>query len=97
MMSIIVAELTRRIADSLILPFNLNTYAQALQEEYDSFERKYISDLDKLNITLESLKYSVRNFTHVAESFHKRLDLADKTKLDIKNRLPLNIILLKFL
>ena len=80
MMSIITAELARRIADSLILPFNLNTYAQALKEEYDSFELNYKSDLDKLNINLESLSYAVKNFTLVAANFHKRLDLADKTK-----------------
>ncbi len=80
MMSIISSELLRRMADSLILPFNLNAYAQALQEEYDYFEGQYKRDLDALSINLESLKYAVKNFTLAAENFHKRLNLADKTK-----------------
>ena len=80
MISIINGELLRRMSDSLILPFNLNTYAKELKKEYESFELEYKKDLDNLRISLVELKSSISNFTHVAENFHKRLDLIDRNK-----------------
>ena len=79
-MTIIALELTRRIADSLILPFNIKTYAKELQKEFDTFKLTYNQDLINLGINLDSLGYSISNFTLAAKNFHDRLDLADKTK-----------------
>ena len=83
MIGIINAELLRRMADSLILPFNLNTYAKEIQKEYDLFEAEYKNDLDALNISLLRLKSSISNFTRVAADFHKRLESIDKTKIHL--------------
>ena len=80
MIGIINGELLRRMSDSLILPFNLNTYANELRKEYASFERDYKSDLDRLKISLSALDASISNFTRTAENFHNRLSSIDKTK-----------------
>ena len=80
MIGIISGELLRRMSDSLILPFNLNTYAKELQKEFDAFELAYKSDLDRLNIGLSDLRASIGNFTKAAQDFHQRLKSVDKNK-----------------
>lgn len=80
MIGIISGELLRRMSDSLILPFNLNTYAKELRKEYDAFESEYKSDLHSLNISLLELRASVDNFTKTARDFHERLSMVNKNK-----------------
>ena len=79
-MTIIASELTRRMSDSLILPFNINTYAEELQKEFDYFKANYNSLLSSLSIGLDELSYSIKNFTLASQNFHKRLSQSDKTK-----------------
>ena len=80
MIGIISGELLRRMSDSLILPFNLYTYARELEKEYNAFEVDYKIDLDTLNISLIELKASISNFTNTAKVFHERLEKVDKNK-----------------
>lgn len=81
MSGIISAEILRTLSDSLILPFNLVTYANEVKKEYDLFEKAY-SDLleNELNITLKYFNESVENLILASKSFHQRLNDADKTK-----------------
>ena len=73
------AESVRRLANSLILPFNVTRYATVLQAEFIDFQNEYQDVLDSLNIKLDHLKHSLDSFKDVAEKFHERLAQSDKT------------------
>ena len=81
-MTIVASELARRMADSLILPFNINTYASELKKEMEYFLEDNESLLNELNINLDYLIKSINDFALEADSFHKRLSQADKTKYE---------------
>ena len=81
MSGVIAAEMIRRLSDSLVLPFNLVTYAYEVEKEYNSFEKTHLDLLkNELNITLEYFKEAVQNLILAAKEFHKRLNETDKTK-----------------
>ena len=81
MSGIISAEIIRTISDSLILPFNVKTYANELIREYKAFEEKNKDFMEnELKIKLDYFRSSIYNLSSAAESFHKRLSAVDKTK-----------------
>lgn len=80
MITAIVGELTRRISEALVLPFNCITYAEEIEKELASFEETYAADFAEYGIDFNPLRWATRNFTRVATEFHKRLDSIDKSK-----------------
>ena len=83
MIGIISAELLRKVSDTLILPYNFNTYAKQLMIEYEAFEADNKKDLDSLGIKYDDIKHAINNFTLAASNFHKRLNSIDKTKFEL--------------
>lgn len=83
MIGIISAELLRKVSDTLILPYNFNTYAKQLMIEYEAFEDENKKDLDRLGIKYDDIKHAINNFTLAASNFHKRLNSIDKTKFEL--------------
>lgn len=79
-MTVVVGELARRLTDSLILPFNSETYSFEIQKEFNKFEKENIFELNCLNITLDQFRASVTNFTYETKKFHAKLNKIDKTK-----------------
>ena len=81
MSGIIAAEIIRKISDSLILPFNVKTYANELVREYKDFEEKHKNLLEnELKITLDYFRSSIYNLSAAAEDFHKRLSNVDQSQ-----------------
>lgn len=80
LITVIVGELTRRISEALILPFNCATYAEELEKEFLDFENTYKSDFAAYKIDFDPLRWAISNFSRVAIDFHKRLSLLDKSK-----------------
>lgn len=79
-MTAIVGELTRRLTEAAVLPFNCVSYGRELENELAKFEKKYASDFAEYFIDFNPLRWTIRNFTRVANDFHKRLDSLDKSK-----------------
>lgn len=75
---IFTAEVLHELSTALVLPFNVVTYANELQNEYAKFRNKFEATLDKLNISLSYLKSSLDKFTQVANEFKSRLDCVDR-------------------
>lgn len=80
LMTAVVGELARRLSESPLLPFNCVSYARELENELGKFEKKYASDFAEYAIDFSPLRWSIKNFTRVANDFHKRLDSLDKSK-----------------
>lgn len=79
-MTIVVGELTRRLADSLILPFNCVTYANEIRREFEDFSRENNLFLNELNISLETFEFAIKNFSLATVKFHSKLNDLDNTK-----------------
>lgn len=79
-MTIVVGELIRRLAEQLILPFNCNTYAKSLTNEFNDFVKKYKTDFDAFQIDLNPLTWAISNFSRNANYFHMRLNSLDTSK-----------------
>jgi N-acetylated-alpha-linked acidic dipeptidase len=77
---LISGELIRRLADSLILPFNCSRYASVLKEEYQIFKNQYESDFKSLNIELKHVENAIDNFAIQSRKFHERLNKIDMKK-----------------
>lgn len=80
-MTTIIGEMTRRVSEALILPFDCVTYAKSIENEFKGFINNYKADLDDFQIDLMPLKLAISNFTRNAQDFHSRLNSLDKTKL----------------
>ena len=76
----VVAELARRLSDSLILPFNCINYATDMKKMLDDLKIKYGTVLDQQKISLTDLEAVINNFGKAAASFHSRLEKIDKTQ-----------------
>lgn len=70
------AELARRLADSILIPFNVSTYAQTIDSQVRSLEQRYGSLLRRNRIDLEPLHQAVQNFTQASADFE---DLVSRT------------------
>jgi hypothetical protein len=82
LITIVVGELTRRLTEALILPFNCVTYAESLYNEFSDFEKIYKADFDSYQLDLNHLKWAISNFTRNAQDFHKRLNEIDTSKFE---------------
>lgn len=78
MIATLVSELSRRLSDELILPFNCSSYSSQLQIELKLFKNAYKEKLDELNINLDKLELSISNFIAAARNFHTKLSALDK-------------------
>ena len=76
----ISGELVRRLADSLILPFNCSRYASVLNDEYQIFKKQYQNDFKILNIELNHIEKVLGDFAQESRKFHERLNSIDKKK-----------------
>ncbi|KAM4746591.1 aminopeptidase NAALADL1 [Anableps anableps] len=76
-----------RLADSLLLPFNCNDYAESLEDYLNTAVTLYQTQLQANSISMEPLKQAVANFRRAAEQLHKVIqstDLANETPLKIR-------------
>ena len=78
-MGIFTGDLLREFSTPLILPFNCKTYATVLVKELKNFNKKFKSKFNEINIPLNELEDSVKNFSINTELFTKRLSSVDKT------------------
>lgn len=83
--AVVTSELTRRLSESLILPLNVKRYPVEIQKELESFERKNGDELNKLSISLDGLRASIKNLTQVTNQFQERLDKINKKEFDLKS------------
>ncbi|MBN3276757.1 NALD2 dipeptidase, partial [Polyodon spathula] len=78
------------LADSALLPFDFNAYAEALRTYADSIfslANKHKPSLDTFEVTFDSLFSAVKNFTEAAQDFHLR-----KKHLDMSNPMALRMV-----
>ncbi|KAM7338022.1 hypothetical protein ACRRTK_004141 [Alexandromys fortis] len=75
--------LVYELADSVIIPFNVQDYAKALKTyaaSIFSLSRKHDQQLRKHAVSFDSLFSAVTNFSEAASDFHRRLSQVDLTK-----------------
>ncbi|XP_054829963.1 putative N-acetylated-alpha-linked acidic dipeptidase isoform X1 [Eublepharis macularius] len=68
------------LADSLVLPFNCQDYAEALKSYARviyNMTQKHPTELAAYSVSLEPLLSAVKNFSEAANDFHRRLQLLD--------------------
>ena len=76
--TLVIAELTRQLSDSLILPFNVNEYAKQLQIQLDTFKIQFTKDFPVEDLL--PLQMAISNFTKIASDFSKRIESIDGSK-----------------
>ncbi|XP_077990909.1 N-acetylated-alpha-linked acidic dipeptidase 2-like [Glandiceps talaboti] len=76
-MSRVMAEITRDLSDSLIIPFNCNDYAVKLNESVDNLKSSYGDAMQSRGITFETIDSAVVNFTASAGALHNEIDTMD--------------------
>ncbi|KAH0516489.1 N-acetylated-alpha-linked acidic dipeptidase 2 [Microtus ochrogaster] len=82
--------LVYELADSVIIPFNVQDYAKALKTYAASIfnlSRKHDRQLRKHAVSFDSLFSAVTNFSEAASDFHRRL-----TKVDLTNPIAVRIV-----
>ena len=79
-MGIFTGELLRQFSTPIILPFSSKTYARVLNQEMKKFMNTFKSKFDSINIKLDDLQDSIKNFSIAAENFSSRLQLIDRNK-----------------
>ncbi|XP_076969418.1 N-acetylated-alpha-linked acidic dipeptidase 2 isoform X2 [Tamandua tetradactyla] len=82
--------LVYELADSKIIPFNIQDYANALKNYATSIynlSKKHDRQLRDQGVSFESLFSAVKNFSEAASDFHKRL-----TQVDLNNPISVRIM-----
>ncbi|XP_043547477.1 N-acetylated-alpha-linked acidic dipeptidase 2 isoform X1 [Chiloscyllium plagiosum] len=82
--------LVYEIADSIIIPFDCRDYADALTNYANVIyeqAKQHETQLNKYQVSFDSLFSAVHNFTRIATDFHKRLE-----KIDVTDPLAVRII-----
>ena len=79
-MGIFTGELLRQFSSPIILPFNSITYANVLNQELNKFLNTFKSKFESINIKLDDLEDSIKNFSITAEKFSKRLKSINKAR-----------------
>ncbi|KAI8504230.1 hypothetical protein Bbelb_182980 [Branchiostoma belcheri] len=74
----LAADLVRGFADPVILPFDLEEYANYLHVMRTDLQAEYGADLVNHDISLDSLDSAIQNFTDAAQAFHTRLEKSDR-------------------
>ncbi|XP_058162148.1 N-acetylated-alpha-linked acidic dipeptidase 2 isoform X2 [Dasypus novemcinctus] len=78
------------LADSKIIPFNIQDYAKALKNyaiSIDNLSKKHDRQLRDHGVSFDSLFSAVKNFSGAASDFHKRL-----TQVDLNNPISVRIM-----
>lgn len=78
--ALISGELVRRLADSLILPFNCTRYAHVLNNEYAKFKKVHLDDFKSLNLSFYHIEEALNSFELNSRVFHKRINAIDRKK-----------------
>lgn len=81
------AELARRLADYIIIPFSVSTYAQTISAQVRLFEQRYGPLLRDNRIDLELLYQAVQNFTLAATDFEGLVSRTSKEDAQAVRRL----------
>nr|XP_056714911.1 N-acetylated-alpha-linked acidic dipeptidase 2-like [Euleptes europaea] len=74
-------SLVYELADSQVIPFNCQDYAEALRsytQEINDLAQKHKAELETYEVSFGPLFSSVANFTAAAADFHQRLSQLDK-------------------
>ncbi|KAM9657896.1 N-acetylated-alpha-linked acidic dipeptidase 2 isoform 1-T1 [Trichechus inunguis] len=82
--------LAYELADSEIIPFNIQDYAKALENYATSIynlSKKHDQQLRDHGVSFDSLFSAVKNFSEAASDFHKRL-----TQVDLNNPIAVRIM-----
>ncbi|KAM9033236.1 N-acetylated-alpha-linked acidic dipeptidase 2 [Sarcophilus harrisii] len=82
--------LVYELADSRIIPFNIQDYAKALENYATSIynlSKKHDQQLKDHRVSFDSLFSAVRNFTNAAADFHRRL-----AHIDFNNPIAVRIV-----
>ncbi|XP_036114405.1 N-acetylated-alpha-linked acidic dipeptidase 2 isoform X2 [Molossus molossus] len=82
--------LVYELADSQIIPFNIQDYAKALKNYATSIyhlSKKHDQQLKDHGVSFDSLFSAVQNFSEAASDFHRRL-----TEVDLNNPLAVRIV-----
>uniref|UniRef100_A0A8C6WRZ5 Glutamate carboxypeptidase 2 n=1 Tax=Neogobius melanostomus TaxID=47308 RepID=A0A8C6WRZ5_9GOBI len=69
------------LADSLLLPLNVNEYAEALDKyalSISQIAQRHPEEMQKYGVSFDPLFSAVENFTVAAGDFHERLQTVDK-------------------
>ncbi|XP_035665201.1 N-acetylated-alpha-linked acidic dipeptidase 2-like [Branchiostoma floridae] len=77
-MARISGELIRRLADSLVLPYDCRKYWLSLSAFLQATEQDFGSMLYNQGISIDALRSAVYNYTAAAEGFHDRLQAIDR-------------------
>ncbi|XP_016062294.1 PREDICTED: N-acetylated-alpha-linked acidic dipeptidase 2 [Miniopterus natalensis] len=82
--------LVYELADSQIIPFNIQDYAKALKNYATSIynlSKKHEQQLKDHGVSFDSLFSAVQNFSEAASDFHRRL-----TEVDLNNPIAVRIV-----
>lgn len=71
------SEVTRDLADSLLLPFNVSDYAAVLQDLGDTFISRFGKQMNDHGLKMSLLQNAIENFTTEAETFENRIKKAN--------------------
>ncbi|XP_040833243.1 N-acetylated-alpha-linked acidic dipeptidase 2 isoform X3 [Ochotona curzoniae] len=83
-------SLVYELADSTIIPFNIQDYAKALKNYATSIynlSKKHDQQLKDYGVSFDSLFSAVKNFSEAASDFHRRL-----TQADLSNAIAVRIL-----
>ncbi|XP_070577790.1 N-acetylated-alpha-linked acidic dipeptidase 2-like [Ptychodera flava] len=67
-------EVARDLADSVIIPFDCNDYAEQLELSIDDLKGHYESEMKKKNINFDAIDSAVSKFKVAANNFHVKID-----------------------
>ncbi|XP_033733442.1 N-acetylated-alpha-linked acidic dipeptidase 2-like [Pecten maximus] len=73
----VAAEMTRNLADSLIVPFNVNDFSQQLQILVEVLDNEYGQFLRSHGVHFDWLQEAANNFSAEAVEFQTRVDSVD--------------------
>ncbi|XP_035667164.1 putative N-acetylated-alpha-linked acidic dipeptidase [Branchiostoma floridae] len=77
-MARISGELVRRLADSLVLPYDCRKYGPSLSAFLQATEQDFGSMLYNQGISIDALRSAVDNYTSAAEGFQRRVQAIDR-------------------
>jgi hypothetical protein len=76
--TLVITEISRQIADSVILPYNVNDYAKEMDKEMEKLKKIYMKDFPVSDLL--KMEHALGNFTQAAKEFHNRLNKVDTNK-----------------
>jgi N-acetylated-alpha-linked acidic dipeptidase len=78
----ILSEITRKLSDELIIPFDLLSYSNEMISMYNKFNNEYGFILKNKNINeFENIKNVILNFTQVSNNFISKLNSINRNNI----------------